>query len=106
MFTEEAKKEVEKAIAAEVINAESYSTAYASEHEAYAVIKEELEETHEVLEQACKQLQYFWEKLKSGHFSEEDRKYNIVHIHQYAQNTALEAIQVCACCEKLLKNKK
>lgn len=104
MFTEEAKKEVEKAIAAEVVNAESYGTTYASEHEAYAVIKEELEETTEVLTQASKYLEYFWEKLKSGHFSEEDRKNNIVHIHQYAQSVALEAIQVCACCEKVLKN--
>lgn len=106
MFTEEAKKEVEKAIAAEVINAESYGTTYASEHEAYAVIKEELEEAQTVLDQASKHLEYYWEKIKLGHFSEEALKNNIVHIHQYAQGAALEAIQVCACCEKYLKNKK
>ena len=69
-----------------------------SPHEAYGVIKEELEETKEELECCEKALEKYWMNVKL-----DIKQYaDITKMEVYAINVAKEAIQVAAMCRKTL----
>ena len=70
-----------------------------SQHEGYAVIKEEVEETREQLDAVERYLNYLWDRVKQECTTKEQVEY----IHMFAINVACEAIQVAAMCKKFLE---
>ena len=70
-----------------------------SQHEGYAVIKEEVEETREQLDAVERYLNYLWDRVKQDCTTKEKVEY----IHMFAINAACEAIQVAAMCKKFLE---
>ena len=65
---------------------------FASQHEGYEVIKEEIEETEEQLEKLNRYLGYAWEKIKRDF----DAKEKIELCEGFAVRAACELIQVAA----------
>ena len=70
-----------------------------SQHEGYAVIREEVEETREQLEVVERYLSYLWDRAKQDHHAREQAEY----IKMFAINAACEAIQVAAMAQKFLE---
>lgn len=69
-----------------------------SYHEAYAVILEELEETEENVKAMGYCIQAMWDYVKRD---KKPRK-SVENLKKFALNTAAEAIQVAAMCDKVL----
>ncbi len=72
-----------------------------SDHEAYAVIMEELEETEENVKAMGYCIQGMWNYVKRD---KKPRK-SVENLKNFALNTAAEAIQVAAMCDKFLMTK-
>lgn len=72
-----------------------------SDHEAYAVILEELEETEENVKAMGYCIQTMWDYVKRD---KKPRK-SVENLKNFALNTAAEAIQVAAMCDKFLMTK-
>lgn len=90
--------DVEKLVNKELQAAIEIHGLHNSHHEAYAVIKEELEEAEEELELCKNHLRYMWYKIRENdRFEADDVKDRIV---EYATNLAVEAIQVAAMAKK------
>ena len=70
-----------------------------SQHEGWAVILEELEETKEQLEAVERFLSYAWNRIKDDVTAREQ----IDTVALLAENAACEAIQVAAMCKKFLE---
>lgn len=70
-----------------------------SQHEGWAVILEELEETKEQLEAVERFLSYAWNRIKNDVTAREQ----IDTVALIAENAACEAIQVAAMCKKFLE---
>ena len=70
-----------------------------SQHEGWAVILEELEETKEQLEAVERFLSYAWNRIKDDVTAREQ----IDTVALLAENAACEAIQVAAMCQKFLE---
>lgn len=71
---------------------------FSSDHEAYAVIKEEVEECKEDVQEMEMVLSYFWGKVKRNRSSND----LISGMKKIALEAAAEAIQVAAMCDKFL----
>jgi len=69
-----------------------------SNHEGYAIIKEEIEEAEQELNDINAQLQRSWYFIKRN----EDANKDILRLRNYAINLAAEAIQVAAMAQKYL----
>lgn len=87
---------IEELVQQELKFANSVHPQFASDHEAWAVIKEELEECEEELKGANNCIEWIWENIK---------KNCVIYAHlkttkERAMNLAAEAIQVAAMCEK------
>lgn len=90
--------EITKAIEAELTSANEKHPPFASLHEAYAVIKEELEEAEEELVLAKQVLKYAWYGIRSDNT---DLTFeNIDELKKNAIHLAMEACQVAAMCDK------
>lgn len=101
MFDELSKKYVEAAIGSETQNAvEKFGLTYNSLHEGYAVLKEEVEEAGDKLKAITFHLDVFWRMVK--HNEEKAGKKTIALLADDAKQLALEAVQVCAVCNKIL----
>lgn len=98
MFTEESRKLVKQAIKEETINARKYGNCYASVHEGYAIAAEEVDEVVEMAKAVEVYLKSFWEDVKHN----EDPLHHIKTMKNSAFYCALECLQVCTCCNKLL----
>lgn len=85
-------EEVERATEKELEAAVQNFPMYASKHEAYAVLKEEVEELQDAVNEVNTMLEYLWKKVKEN----EDVEDNLVYIVNAAQHAAVEAIQVAA----------
>ena len=89
-------KIIEELVQQELKEANEIHPQFHSDHEAWAVIKEELEECEEELKGANYYIEWVWENIK--------RNYMIyTHLQatkERAMNLAAEAIQVAAMCEK------
>lgn len=100
MFDEMTKKYIQAAISSEKQNAiENYGLTYNSDHEAFAVLKEEVEETRDEQIQVKNGLYKFWNEIKNNKNIDEK---NIAFICEHAEKLALEAVQVAAVCKKIL----
>ena len=102
MIAEKAKEAIELAINFEHNNITTkYGEVYASEHEAYAVLKEEIEEAADDLDQLNKDLAYLWALVKNNHIKNGNG--TISEARDYAEMLAQEAVQVAAVCERFLE---
>lgn len=90
--------EITKAIEAELTSANEKHPPFASLHEAYAVIKEELEEAEYELGEACDSLEGAWECIKQDNAEDALKHLGWLGIH--AKRLAMEACQVAAMCDK------
>lgn len=100
MFKEKTIELVEKAINEELINAKGYGEKYTSVFEVYGVLKEEVEETNNEVEEVKGNFTLFWNFIKKN--NTEKQKEFLKLIETSAEKTALEALQVCAVCRKAL----
>ena len=73
-----------------------------SQHEGYAVIREEIEETREQLDAVDRHLNYLWDRVKCDCAAREQVEY----MKRFAINAACEAIQVAAMAQKFLEMEK
>ena len=74
---------------------------FSSDHEAYAVIKEEYEECRDELSDMASWISRMWEKIKI----DEENGSEFAFIKNHALYAAAEAIQVAAMCDKAMMNK-
>jgi hypothetical protein len=101
MIAEKAKDAIELAVGFEYNNITTkYGDKYASEHEAYAVLKEEIEEAADDLDQLNKDLAYLWALIKNNHIKNGNG--TISEARDYAEMLAQEAVQVAAVCERFM----
>lgn len=89
--------EITKAIEAELTSANEKYPPFASLHEAYAVIKEELEEVEDEFKTAGNQLDLAWSSIKND---DDNALSNFALLGMTAIRLAMEACQVAAMCNK------
>lgn len=90
--------EIQKLVNEELKEANKKYPLFHSDHEAYAVIKEEVEECEEDIRKIQMVLSYFWSNTKRDKNSD-----NLIGgIKKIAMHAAAEAIQVAAMCDKAL----
>lgn len=103
MIAEEATKSIEQAICHELRNiVKKYGPTYASEHEGYAVLLEEVEEACEVANYMQDALKKLWTSIRQNEFS----NFELSQIYNYAIGLAEEAVQVAAVCERFMETVK
>ena len=96
---EELKLEVEMLAVTELERAnEKFDSKFNSTHEAYAILKEEVEEAEAELKNAKMMLENCWFDIKRN--TTPNR--NIIAIKNCAVNLAAESIQVAAMCQKFI----
>lgn len=101
MFSEVSEECIKQAIHAEKEEAKvQYGEKYNSLHEGYAVLKEEVEEVRDENIHIRNELFDTWTAIK-GNWNVEN---HVKSIREHAEKLALEAVQVCAVCEKILKS--
>lgn len=96
------KQEVEKLVQKELESANQRFPMFRSDHEGYAVIKEEIEESEQALENTKLYLNLFWIGVKENLVHER----NIKYLKRYAEELACEAIQVAAMAQKFINSQK
>lgn len=89
---------IEELVQEELKEANEIHPAFASDHEAYAVILEELEECEEELAACKRQLGAIWEQTKL----DVNNHALYTYLKQHAIRLVQEAIQVCAMAEKAM----
>lgn len=103
MFSKTAEEKINLAIIAETSAAcNKYGDVYNSLHEGYAVLKEEVDEVRDQQIHIKNNIFDLWDKVKTNDVPA--AKGDIEAIRKHAEKLALEAVQVCAVCEKLLKS--
>lgn len=99
MIAEKAKESINKAVAYELQNiVNKYGAVYASEHEAYAILKEEAEEVSEALTGLTTMLDTIWRRIRENTLSADIVK----ACADCAIDVAEEAVQCAAVCERFL----
>lgn len=89
--------EIQKLVNEELEEANRKYPLFHSNHEAYAVIKEEIEECEEDIRKMEMVLSYFWSNTKRDKNSD-----NLIKgMKKIAMHAAAEAIQVAAMCDKV-----
>lgn len=97
MIAEKASESIEQAVAYELQNiVKKYGATYASEHEGYAVLLEEVEEATDFIDSINKNLAYIWALIKNNHIGRGHEA--IAETRKYATELAKEAVQVAAVC--------
>ena len=101
MIAEKSSKSIEQAVCYELQNiVKEYGAVYASEHEAYAVLKEEVEEAADFMDRMNKNLAYIWALIKNNHIWRGQEA--IAGTEKFAVELAEEAVQCAAVCERFL----
>ena len=99
MEAKRTKELIDSAIKAEIEHAkQNWGPTYASEHEAYAVLKEEVEEAADDLELLQEDLELLWNSTKGN--AQEVCRVNRSHIAKLALALAIEAVQIAAVANK------
>lgn len=93
--------DIQKLVDKELEEANKKYPLFHSNHEAYAVIKEEIEECEDDMREMQMVLSYFWSKTKRDKNSDD----LISGMKKIAMHAAAEAIQVAAMCDKFLMTK-
>lgn len=93
------KNDVEALVRKELASANRQFPLFNSVHEAYAIMKEEAEETQDAIANTEKALDKFWVGVKEN-LSQEWMESSIADIRKNALQTAIEALQVAAMCDK------
>lgn len=70
-----------------------------SPHEAYAVTREEMEETIDDIEMMSKNFSLLWSSIKEDNA----KKSNWIDVKDFAVMAIQELIQVAACCDKAVR---
>ena len=97
MIAEKAAESIEQAVAYELQNiVKNYGAVYASEHEGYAVLLEEVEEAGDDLKYINLLMNELWKEVKSDSVSKDF----LNSIKVGAIELASEAVQVAAVCER------
>lgn len=95
------KNDIKKLIDKELDAANEVNRPFASMHEAYAVIKEELEEAEDECEKAGRFLNSAWSNIKQpDNIGITNAKMFLADMYKAAMNLAVEAVQVAAMCKK------
>lgn len=102
MFSETASSYLSKSIEKEIENAETWGKDFSSNHEAYAVLKEEVEEADEELEYVKSALNIYWYSIRTN-AREDSMQLCVKNLNDKAFSTIKELIQVMAVCNKTLK---
>lgn len=97
----ELKKKVKTLIDDEFVRANEKYPLFVSEHEAAAVLLEELEECKEAVEQIEYYYEVFWACVKRDNY--EEMAFYLENIYKWSQLACCEAIQVGAMAEKGLE---
>ena len=94
------RETIEKLVELELDEANEKYPLFHSPHEAYAVLKEEVEELEYEMEQISSKTNHLWSAVKCDRNTEDyaDR------IYAHAIFAAQEAIQVAAMCEKIMQS--
>ena len=96
------KSDVEKLVQKELVSANQRFPMFRSDHEGYAVIKEEIEESEQALENTKVYLNLLWIGVKVNLVHER----NIKYLKRYAEGLACKAIQVAAMAQKFIDSQK
>lgn len=100
MIAEKAKESINQAAVYELQNiVKNYGATYASEHEAYAILKEEVEEVSEAFTGLTTMLETIWKRVRNNELGTD-----IVEVcKDCAIDVAQEAVQCAAVCERFLE---
>lgn len=91
---------IEELVKEELREANEKHPLFSSAHEAYAVIKEEVEEVEDELEKIETDIEIIWQSIKTN--ERDFREHRIKAIKANAENLAAKAIQVAAMCQKMI----
>jgi len=101
-MTDKVRKHLEKAIKHELKNsAEKHGKKFSSSHEAYAVIKEEVEELYLDLKNFNENFKGFWDAIKVDDHEKAERM--LICSIGSAADAMHELTQVCAMCAKAMR---
>ena len=101
MFSKKTETKINEAVTLEIVNAcKTYGAVYNSNHEAYAVLLEEVEETEKNLDYIKNRLSMFWDEVKQNNDNEVKSNARIIALD--AVELAKEACQIAAVCRKIL----
>lgn len=98
------KQDVEKLVQKELESANRKFPMFHSDHEGYAVLKEEVEEAEIDLMQIKDELSCLWKFTKSN--LDKPKQNSAVLIKQKAEELAVEAIQVAAMAQKFIDSRR
>lgn len=102
MIAEKASESIEQAVAYELQNiVKKYGPTYASEHEGYAVLLEEVQEAMEAYRTMEARTNFIWSAIRNNVLKEQN--YHISEVKEYAIELAKEAVQCAAVCERFLE---
>ena len=106
MIAEKASDSIDKAVAYELQNiVKNYGAVYASEHEGYAVLLEEVQEASEASKDMQDKLDIVWSSIRYN-FSKEAIAVQLKEVAYKALALAEEAVQCAAVCERFLETVK
>lgn len=106
MEANKTKELIKSAIDAETESAKkNWGENYHSEHEAYAVLTEEIEETNEAFVKIASIQRVLWNFVRKAKKDDKDIKYlkdNLHYLQDHAQELATEAVQIAAVAQKYI----
>ena len=106
MEAKKTKELIKDAIASETKSArENWGETYHSEHESWAVLKEEIEEAGEEFNKCTMILASLWHYVRTNKKKSEDKQHIIDLLHylqDHAKSLATESIQIAAVAQKYI----
>ena len=101
MFDEKTEEKIKEAVTLEIVNAvKRFGADYKSNHEAYAVLLEEVEEAEKVLDYIKNHVAMIWDAVKVNDDNEVKSNSRIIALD--AVDLAKESCQIAAVCRKIL----
>lgn len=102
MIADKASESIDKAVVYELQNiVKNHGAVYASEHEGYAVLLEEVQEAFEAYRTMEARTNSIWYAIRNNVLKEQN--YHIAEVKEYAIELAKEAVQCAAVCERFLE---